>query len=412
MTRLSIPALTEAWIDRVTEVSRAELGMDHLQGSRLAQAVAEVSHTYTRDRAALHSLQGDSALLSARLQFFLSRDLLKLHGPLAELHSVGALPQGPTWRVLDVGAGLGSSSLGVARFAAESGSARALEVTAIDVDPEALELFEALVKDLSALPAVPLELRTRVANLDTLKLGQDLGGPFDLITVGLAINELWLAHAGAARAARKDVLVQRVVELTRLLQPTGSLVIIEPALRETSRVLHALRDQLVARDDAPYVFAPCLRTEGCPMLARERDFCHERLPAELPRSLAQLAGAAGLRERDLTYSYLTLQPTRRSLRELGDPKRLFRAVSGQLKSKGKTEVWLCGDAGAPRAQRLDRHRSETNADFEAAERGCIVEIANAAQPTAGGTVRIDKTTCVRILQRWERERDRGDADAG
>jgi SAM-dependent methyltransferase len=385
--RLSIPSLSEAFVQRVAAVSRAELGMDHLTGPRLVEGVAAVSRRYTLERDELAELQGDARALSARLQFFLPRDLLKLHGPLAELASVSALPQKPRWRVLDLGAGLGSTSLGVARFAALSSSASALDVTAVDVDAEALELFEALSKDLSTLPAVPITLETQVADLSSWQGG----GPYDLIVLGLVLNEL------------EQVLLTRVLQLASLLDEAGSLIIIEPALRETSRVLHTLRDQLAARAAAPYVFAPCLRRAACPMLARPRDFCHERLPLDLPASLAQLASSAGLRERDLTFSYLTLTRSRRSLRELSPaPDTLFRAVSGQLKSKGKTEVWLCGEASTPRAQRLDRQRTESNAALELGERGCILQVSNTTPATPGGLMRIDKAAEVQVVQRWER----------
>lgn len=398
MGRHSIPPLDEAFIERVAAVSRAELGLDHLVGSRLADGVSAVSRRYTLERGELADLQGDARLLSARLQFYLPRDLLKLHGPLSELASVAALPRKPRWRVLDLGAGLGATGLGVARFAALSGSAEALDVTAVDVDGEALELYRALCSDLHTLPAVPIQLHTQVADLASWPRGAARAEPYDLIVLGLVLNEL--------RSTQGNALEHYVLELARLLDPEGALIIIEPALRETSRALHELRDALAARDAAPYVFAPCLRDAACPMLARPRDFCHERLPYDLPKSLAALAHDAGLRERDLTYSYLTLTPSRRSLRELGaGDGTLYRAVSGQLESKGKTEVWLCGELVAPRAQRLDRQRSEQNAELELAERGCIIRVSNAEPASASGLMRIGKSVEVTVVQRWERASD-------
>jgi len=389
--RHTIPALDEAFIERVATVSRSELGLDHLTGPRLVDGVAAVSRRYTLERAELAELQGDARLLSARLQFYLPRDLLKLHGPLSELASVSALPRKPRWRVLDLGAGVGATSLGVARFAAVGGSAEALDVTAVDVDGEALELFRALASDLRTLPGVPIKLQTHVGDLSSWPRSLAGGAPYDLIVLGLVLNELRGKHEEA------------LLELARHLDPEGALIIIEPALRETSRGLHALRDVLAARNAGPYVFAPCLRDAACPMLARPRDFCHERLPCDLPASLAAVASGAGLRERDLTYSYLTLTPKKRSLRELGaNSGTLFRAVSGQLESKGKTEVWLCGEHAAPRAQRLDRQRTDENADLELAERGCIISVSNAEPPSAGGLQRIGKTVEVAVVQRWER----------
>jgi SAM-dependent methyltransferase len=402
MANLFCPPLADGWLDRLEAVSREVLGLDHLSGRRLTQAVLNVSHAYTRQRAALSALRGDDAALGARLQFFLPRDLLKLHGPLAELASVGALPASTNgaWRVLDLGAGLGSTSLGLARFAALSGGAVRLEVSALDVDPAALELFEVLSRDLTSLPGVPLTLSTRTVDIAHASFARTPiareQGPFEFILLGLALNEL---HQGVSdpplRAAK---LAERLIELSTRLSDDGVLIVIEPALRETSRALHAVRDLLVARKQAPHVFAPCLTHAACPMLARERDFCHERIPFALPPRLAELAASAGLRDADLTYSYLSLRKRPGSLRELAPEATLFRVVSGQIASKGKRELWLCGESGAPRATRLDRHRSTANAAFAGAQRGSILRMANAVPESA--SLRIQPETQLELVQDW------------
>jgi hypothetical protein len=175
-------------------------------------------------------------------------------------------------------------------------------------------------------------------------------------------------------------------------------------LRETSRALHAVRDQLATRTEPPFVFAPCLHREiGCPMLRRERDFCHERVRCELPEPLATLARNAGLRDTDLTYSYLTLHHAPRSLLELSrtiEPGLLLRAVSGSLPSKGKIELWLCGEMVAPRGMRLDRHASDENAAFELAGRGTVLRIDPADCGEDGSRLRIGPTTRVDLVQHW------------
>jgi SAM-dependent methyltransferase len=394
MADLHCPPLADGWLERLQAVSRDVLGLDHLTGPRLTQAILEVSHTYTRERAALATLQGDDSALGARLQFFLPRDLLKVHGPLAELASVGALPpaEAGVWRVLDLGAGLGSTSLGVARYAALTGSAQRLDVTAVDTDAAALELFQELARDVTSLPGVPIALTTQTADIArTVPRGH-----FDFILLGLSLNEL---HAGAPLRAAK--LASRLVQLSASLDTGGVLLIIEPALRETSRALHEVRDIVVARGAAPHVFAPCLTHAGCPMLVRERDFCHERVPFQLPRALAALAASAGLREADLTYSYLSLRNQPGSLRELAPDATLFRAVSGQIASKGKTELWLCGEPGAPRAMRLDRHRSLENMAFEHAERGSILQLDGADPVEPGRPLRIQANSRVTLVQDWK-----------
>jgi hypothetical protein len=277
-----------------------------------------------------------------------------------------------------------------------------LHVTAVDVDTRALELAEELARDLVQLPGVPIELRTLPLDLrwSHAELTERLSPPYDFIVIGLALNELRGSgdEASAARAA-----AERLVELSSLLAHDGVLVVLEPALRETSRFLHAVRDVLAARDTAPWVFAPCLRRAACPMLARERDFCHERVPFQLPPRVAALAAQAGRRDADLTYSYLTLHAAPRTLRER-HAAPLFRVVSGALPSKGKLELWLCGEDAAPRAMRLDRHASAANRGVELAGRGALVRIDPTDEAQASAErLRIGPETRVELIQGWNPE---------
>ncbi|HKU37956.1 MAG TPA: small ribosomal subunit Rsm22 family protein [Polyangiales bacterium] len=385
------PTLQPDWFAHVERVARRTLSVYALSGARLAQAIARVSQLYTRERSALAELQGDDEALCARLQFFLSRDLLKIHGPVAELARAAAFPERDALRVLDLGAGLGAATLGLSRSLHALGLCERLSVTAVDIDPDALEVAGELCADLSSLPGIPVELTTRVH--DVRRGWPGAPGDYDVILLGLVLNEL---EAGGGAPA----LAEQLIRLSGLLRDDGVLIIIEPALRETSRALHAVRDVLAARNAAPYVFAPCLRRAlPCPMLQRERDYCHERVPGALPERLAALARAAGLRDSDLTYSYLTLHRAPRSLHELRESPTLLRAVSGSLRTKGKIELWLCGAASAPRGMRLDRHESPANAAFEHAERGCVLDI----EPGPSGDdprLRIAADTRVELLQSW------------
>lgn len=381
------------------------LGVSDLRGPPLARAVAHVSRLYTRDRALLSDLQGDDEALCARLKFFLSRDLAKVHGPIAELASVRAFPARRQLRVLDVGAGLGATSLGLSRSVRALDLADQVELTAIDVDDAALEILAELCADLKSLPGVPVQATCRVTDVSR-GLSLASGARFDVILLGLSLNELNLASPPANDAVSDAVA--RLSSLANHLSDDGVLLVIEPALRETSRRLHAIRDVLATRTAPPFVFAPCLhRAIGCPMLRRERDFCHERVPYALPEPLATLARGAGLRDTDLTYSYLTLHRAPRSLLELArdietaPPGTLLRAVSGSLPSKGKIELWLCGETIAPRAMRLDRHASDENAAFELAERGSVLRIDPADCGEDGSRLRVGAITRVDLVQHWQ-----------
>ena len=85
-------------------------------------------------------------------------------------------------------------------------------------------------------------------------------------------------------ARRRAALLE---EAAGLLRPGGSLVVVEPALRETSRQLLEVRDLLVARGFV--VRAPCLFRGACPARLRETDWCHAERPVEPPPLVAEIA---------------------------------------------------------------------------------------------------------------------------
>jgi ribosomal protein RSM22 (predicted rRNA methylase) len=179
-------------------------------------------------------------------------------------------------------------------------------------------------------------------------------------------------------------------DLLEALADGGAVIIVEPALRETSRALHRLRDALLDGQEA-HVFAPCVRAATpCPMLADESDWCHEDRPGQLPPRAAALAAATGLRERGLKFSYLTLrnQPAR-----LSDDARAVRVVSQLDRPKGKIEGYVCGDRGRVKLRLLRRHRSEANRPFERASRGDVLLV-----PDTEDLVKTDKVDRVELAR--------------
>jgi hypothetical protein len=199
------------------------------------------------------------------------------------------------------------------------------------------------------------------------------GETWDLVLLGQVLSELDTELAAAARVAKHAALVESL--LASAVRPDGALVVVEPALRERARYLHAVRDAVLAKragEGGPNVFAPCLHRGLCPMLLTEGDWCHEDLAVDLPEWLTPIARAAGLRWQGLTFSYLILRKDGTTLEKRGFP---WRVVSGPIVSKGKRELFLCGANGGPglpsrlRVQRLDRHASAANAVWGALGRG-------------------------------------------
>lgn len=343
----------------------------------LSAAVRRVSLAYRREQGSPADLVGDKEAIDARLAFFLPRDFPKLELPLRELDALAALPppsEGRPFRILDLGAGLGTTGLCAALFVLSRAHARAVTIDAVESDAEALRVAQRLATELSRTHGFPVELRAHPKTL-ARALSEPSTEGYDLVLLGFMLNELGSTPAELAETLRA---------LCSRLSPGGSLIVLEPALRDTSRTLQETRDLLVASGTAPHVFAPCLHARACPMLERERDWCHERVPLALPKEQAELAREAGLREEDLTFSYLTLRNEPRSLAQIdrAEDLRLYRIVGGPLITKGKRELLVCGSDDVRVLRRLDRHASGHNAAFDEARRGSILGVpTERASPT-------------------------------
>jgi Mitochondrial small ribosomal subunit Rsm22 len=194
-------------------------------------------------------------------------------------------------------------------------------------------------------------------------------GRFDLIVAAHLLNELFVD-----RPERVAPRAQRLLAWSRaLLAQNGLLVLIEPALRETSRDLLAVRDQLLS--GGLHVIAPCFWTGPCPALARERDWCHDAAPVpSKPR---------------VDFSYLVLR------REPLAPRDLHRVVSDPLPEKGRLRLFVCGPNGRQPLIRLSRHRSPSNRPLDDVARGDAVSIQNGVN--GGDGLRVGAETTISTI---------------
>jgi hypothetical protein len=256
---------------------------------------------------------------------------------LAEVYGQGATPPA---RALDLGAGTGAAGAALReRFGA------GLDLVAVDRVAGPGIVAADLERD------VPPSL-----------------GRFDLMVAAHLLGELFLSEPDARRL---DALARRVLAWTRQLLAEGGLVVlVEPALRETSRALLGVRDRLLAAGLG--VVAPCFFTGPCPALERERDWCHDAAPSpSSPR---------------VDFSYLALRATPQT------PRASFRIVSDRLVEKGRLKIYACGPSGRHPFVRLDRAASDANADFGRLERGDVATIAGASDATDG--LRVGEATIV------------------
>lgn len=195
------------------------------------------------------------------------------------------------------------------------------------------------------------------ADLTRAKRPAGVAGRVDLIVAAHLLNELPLDSDGRTRL---------VLGWCRdLLEADGTCILVEPALRKTSRELLAVRDRLLAA--GLFVVAPCLWQGPCPALGRDRDFCHTSAPA-----------IAQGRSR-VDFSYLVLRKNGTA----SEDASLFRIVSDAMKDKGRLRFFACGPAGRLLVTRLDRDHSPNNQPLDDLERGAVVRIQGAVTKADG-----------------------------
>ncbi|MBI5481057.1 MAG: hypothetical protein HY906_19525 [Deltaproteobacteria bacterium] len=371
----TVPGLPADLEEILWDVARERLPAGRLQPRALAAAVTLLSARYTTRRAEL-GRAGEGALLAARLLFFGPSDAPKLEVPLAEVDSVAPLPR--RLRVLDLGAGTGAMTLGLLAYLRRRGGAAEVEVEAIDHDVGALALLGHVAERArAALAPVRVAVRTRTADLAGR---HDLPpGPFDLVLLGALLNEV---HAGDADRDRRRAAL--IVEAAARLRPAGAVIVIEPALRLTARSLAALRERLLAA--GLVLFAPCPHAAVCPLLVRERDWCHEARRAAFSPRLQALARATGRRQAAVRFADLTVRRAGPTLAEARGAA--WRVVSHPLPQKGLVALELCGAGRGVRVERLARDTTASNAAWDDLGRGDLVSLEPA--PGEGDRVRLTR----------------------
>ena len=378
MNRMLSPVMQQAlteWLglERVFE-------RDPVRFKMLCRSVADLSRLFTKDREERkRGYLDDEALRAGYLAYFLPVNLAKVQALLDELPPEQLCrPEERPLRVLDVGSGPGTGALAVRDWMKQC-TQRPVEVVAVD---QALPVLQDLAQLWRAYGQAsgsqPAELKRLHANLERTR-SLDVckqEGPFELIVMANALNELW-------REARDPVgsRVAFVRGLLEMLLPHGSLIIIEPALRETAREFHQVRDRLLAAG-ACTVYSPCLHDKPCPALVKPDDWCHEERPWTPPAIVAAIDREVGFIKDALKFSYVILRKDGRTIVQRRPD--VYRVVSELRKMKGEKRAWLCNETGRPEVGRQDRLRSETNAAVDEWHRGAIVRISEIARKERKG----------------------------
>lgn len=378
-------------LDAINE--RVESG--GLSRKKLGQAVAELSRSFTKERSHLTRTYLDDELLGAAyLQYFLPVNLAKIQLLLDEMPTPEPVER---FSVLDIGSGPGTGTLAVLDWWHQRKLPSALSVTAVDGSSGALrqarQLWDRYCRSVHSQEA---DLRTYEGNLERRAWLEQVRqrGLFNLIILANCLNEIYTDGTDSIQA--KTGLV---VECLPLLTPHGTIMIVEPALRETSRALHQMRDRLL-KEKRCTIYSPCLHEGNCPALVKPDDWCHEERTWEPPMSIREIDKEVGFIKDALKFSYLLLRKDGKTIVERQSD--VYRVVSELRELKGEKRAWLCNEQGRQEVGRQDRLASPHNEAFDQWHRGAIVRIEKIICKERGGKVsalgRIERDAAVQIVR--------------
>lgn len=390
MQRLNVPVS-----GRILDAILASVEEERVSTKHLAQAVSELSRIFTKERDRLSVSYLDSSHLgTAYLQYFLPVNLAKIQRLLNEMPTPEVDER---FSVLDLGSGPGTGPLAVLDWWQRQGLPYALAVTAVDGSKAALRQARQLWDRYCQAPTLgAASLQTYEGDLERRVWLEQVKqrAPFDLIVLANCLNEI---HIDA-----KDSIEMRagmVIEALSLLAPHGTMMIIEPALRETSRALLQVRDKLL-QDKRCTIYSPCLHENVCPALVKPDDWCHEERAWEPPAVIRQIDAEVGFIKDALKFSYLLLRKDGKTIVERQSD--VFRVVSELRVMKGEKRAWLCNEQGRQEVGRQDRLSSSDNGAFDQWHRGAIVRIEKIVRKDKNGKVsslgRLEQSSGVKITR--------------
>lgn len=362
-----------------------------LSRSKIASAVAELSRLFTKERPGLsRTYLEDRTLGAAYLRYFLPVNLSKIQMLLDELPEPDADAR---FSVLDLGSGPGTGALAVLDWWHQRKHAGALSVAAVDSAPSALRRSRELWERYSRAAGVTTaSLETYEEDLERNAWLSQAGrrGPFELIIFSNCMNEISLG--GKDPIAARTSLVARVLPV---LAPHGTVMIVEPALRETSRALHQVRDKLLAEKRCT-VYSPCLHENSCPALINPDDWCHEERAWDPPAAIQEIDEQVGFIKDALKFSYLLLRKDGKTI----VPRRpdVYRVVSERRVFKGDSRVWVCNESGRGEIGRQDRLKSGSNEAWDRLERGTIVRLGGLQRKEGAALLRVPVEGTVEIVR--------------
>ncbi len=325
----------------------------------LGSQVARLWPTLSKDRGLgdHRHYSFDSKLAEAYAAYYLPANALKFPLVLEEMRLLG-LPIPEKLHIADFGAGPGTTLWGATLLG------HPILYRAWEQSPEFASLGRKLQNELQGL--VPIDARW--THGDPVKFARS--DDFNFFVFQNSVHEIF--------SDPKERL-ERLLRITRESAKTPGvrwLILIEPALKSSSRDLLELRQGLLQAKHLR-LWLPCLDNRDCGALEKGDDWCHEEVAVNLPSWINEVGREAGLRKESVLFSYLVF-----SIGEFPEvstwPKNGFRMVSQRLERKGYTECHLCSQTGKIRCRVQHSKTTPENKGALEWSRGQILQGLNLA----------------------------------
>lgn len=257
-------------------------------------------------------------------------------------------------QAIDFGSGLGAVGLGMALFAKLEQTLgrtdpwlKSLQSLAmIEKDSKSLKLSEDWLRFAFQKNSLPWETRPFHRRLDTEGKYPTLLPPrapkFDLWFSSYFLNEIWNAEDPKSLEASARAHLEA---WDKHLHDQGIIVLIEPALKMSSRVLLEFRKVLLQQPEFSrhyQILLPCLGHQACGALENPKDWCHDEVKWWRPEYIRKIDEITELDHKTLPMSYLVIQKRSQPLEHDTSVHRIVSAVY----EEGQDYVfYTCGKDG-------------------------------------------------------------------
>ncbi|WP_419783242.1 small ribosomal subunit Rsm22 family protein [Maridesulfovibrio sp.] len=329
-------------LDNYIKILQKTVPLKSKHSNELPYAIRDLSRDLTGERSSLsNDYMGDPRSLNAYLRYFLPWNLYRL----ARLFQGLDIKLPDNGIVVDLGAGplTVAQALWIARP-----DLREKKLTFINVDRtpkpmrEGAKLFTALAGENSPWRMV------NVKGGSTSKLREKA----HLLVTANMVNE-----ASAGTRIPLPVWAEKFcLSMVHKLAPEGRMLIIEPGIRRSGRVLSVIRQEFV---DAGFpVLGPCTHTEECPMNGEKgKAWCHFNFDSDhAPAWLQKLSAQCRLEKNNVSLSFLYVGLRKEEVETAREGEMLIRAVSesfrldeggfGQYGCAAQGQILLSAQGGA------------------------------------------------------------------